>query len=83
MITAENKTTFDLLSILFIFIPFTLIIGPFFPDLFLVIITLYFLFFSILKKNFLVGYLLKISVAQILYLKLRVMMMVHGVESEL
>ena len=54
MITAENKTTFDLLSILFIFIPFTLIIGPFFPDLFLVIITLYFLFFSILKKNFLV-----------------------------
>ena len=54
MITAENKTTLDLLSILFIFIPFTLIIGPFFPDLFLVIITLYFLFFSILKKNFLV-----------------------------
>ena len=54
MIKIENKITLYLLSILFIFIPFTLIIGPFFPDLFLVVIILIFLSFSIIKKNFLV-----------------------------
>ena len=54
MITTDNKTILSLLSILFVIIPFTLIIGPFFPDLFLVVIILIFLYFSILKKNFLI-----------------------------
>ncbi len=54
MITTENKTTLNLLSVLFILIPFTLILGPFFPDLFLVVIILISLFSSIIKKNFLI-----------------------------
>ena len=38
--------------ILFLLIPLSLISGPFIPDLFLVIIVLNFIFFTILNKNY-------------------------------
>ena len=52
MIIIENKVISNLLSILFILIPFSLILGPFFPDLFLVIIIISFFTFAVIKKDY-------------------------------
>jgi len=47
---SKSSSTFKLISFLFIILPLTLITGPFFPDLILSIIALYFLIYSIKKK---------------------------------
>ena len=52
MMIVENKVISNLLSILFILIPFSLILGPFFPDLFLVIIIISFFTFAVIKKDY-------------------------------
>ncbi len=52
MIIKENKTFLNFLSLLFILIPLSLITGPFFPDLFIVIINLSLIGYIIFKKKF-------------------------------
>ena len=48
----ENKVFLNLLSVLFVFIPFTLILGPFFPDLIIVITILSFFSYAIIKNDY-------------------------------
>ena len=50
----ENKYFLKILSLIFILIPFTLITGPFLPDLFAVIIILSLFSYSFYNKNFLI-----------------------------
>ena len=50
----DNKYFLKILSLIFILIPFTLIIGPFLPDLFVVVIILSLFIYSFYNKNFLI-----------------------------
>ena len=48
----ETTTHFNIISLLFILLPFTLVTGPFVPDLILTIISIYFLIISFKNKIF-------------------------------